>query len=181
MILDSARDVFATKGFEAVTMKDIAEAAGISRGGLYLYFTGTEDIFLEVLKKDAAEGDGTFESRIRDEKSAGQILRIFLDEQKKELVQGNGNLTRAQMEYAFSGRDQGALREKFDAAVQVIEYLLKLGMARGEFREVDPKLHAQHMMYVVEGMKITSQTMQLSEDEIEQEFDYMMDDLEFAQ
>ena len=33
-ILDTARKVFAEKGFKNVTMKDIVEACEISRGGL---------------------------------------------------------------------------------------------------------------------------------------------------
>ena len=41
-ILQCAKPVFARKGFRAVTMKDIVEACGISRGGLYLHFGGTE-------------------------------------------------------------------------------------------------------------------------------------------
>ena len=48
-ILDKARVVFSEKGFKNVTMKDIVDACDISRGGLYLYFSSTEDIFLEVL------------------------------------------------------------------------------------------------------------------------------------
>ena len=48
-ILETARKVFAEKGFKRVTMKDIVEACDISRGGLYLYFGSTKEIFLEVL------------------------------------------------------------------------------------------------------------------------------------
>jgi TetR/AcrR family transcriptional regulator, regulator of autoinduction and epiphytic fitness len=40
-----AQDVFARYGYRRVNMKDIAEAAGISRPGLYLYFKTKEDIF----------------------------------------------------------------------------------------------------------------------------------------
>jgi len=49
-ILETARNVFMDKGYKEVTMKDIVDACGISRGGLYLYFDSTKEIFLEVLK-----------------------------------------------------------------------------------------------------------------------------------
>ena len=58
-ILETARNVFAEKGFRSVTMKDIVEACEISRGGLYLYFSSTEEIFLEVLSMEAQETDDT--------------------------------------------------------------------------------------------------------------------------
>ena len=48
-IVDKARGVFAEKGYKNVTMKDIVDACGISRGGLYLYFSSTQELFLEVL------------------------------------------------------------------------------------------------------------------------------------
>ena len=49
-ILEKAREVFMEKGYKNVTMKDIVDACEISRGGLYLYFPGTRELFLEVLK-----------------------------------------------------------------------------------------------------------------------------------
>ena len=54
-ILETARKVFVEKGFKKVTMKDIVEACEISRGGLYLYFDNTSQIFLEVLKMESQE------------------------------------------------------------------------------------------------------------------------------
>ena len=51
-IIEKARQVFMEKGYRSVTMKDIIEACEISRGGLYLYFPSTEEIFLEVLKQE---------------------------------------------------------------------------------------------------------------------------------
>ena len=45
-ILESARSVFLRKGFIDVTMKDIIEECGISRGGIYLYYDSVDDIFV---------------------------------------------------------------------------------------------------------------------------------------
>ena len=52
-ILEKARQVFVDKGFKKVTMKDIVEACEISRGGLYLYFDDTGQIFTEVMKMES--------------------------------------------------------------------------------------------------------------------------------
>ena len=56
-ILDKARTVFAEKGFKNVTMKDIVDACEISRGGLYLYFSSTDELFLSVLSSETEEDD----------------------------------------------------------------------------------------------------------------------------
>ena len=63
-ILSCARKVFEEKGFKDVTMKDIVDACEISRGGLYLYFDSTRDIFLEVLKVESEETDNMFEEAL---------------------------------------------------------------------------------------------------------------------
>ena len=54
-IVETARGVFVEKGYKDVTMKDIVDACGISRGGLYLYFDSTEALFREVLETERME------------------------------------------------------------------------------------------------------------------------------
>ena len=49
MILESARHVFCRKVFLNVTMKDIISEYKIRRGGIYLYFSSTDEIFQEVV------------------------------------------------------------------------------------------------------------------------------------
>ena len=48
-ILLKAKQVFIRSGFASVTMKDIIEECGISRGGIYLYFTSVDEIFMQVI------------------------------------------------------------------------------------------------------------------------------------
>lgn len=51
-ILEGALDVFAEKGFEKATNKDIAVAAGIGSPGLiYHYFTDKADLFRQVVQR----------------------------------------------------------------------------------------------------------------------------------
>ncbi len=50
-ILAAARRVFARRGFEAATLDEIAAAAGLAKGTLYLYFDSKETIFWEALRE----------------------------------------------------------------------------------------------------------------------------------
>jgi AcrR family transcriptional regulator len=45
----AALDLFAEKGFEATPISQIAEAAGISKGSVYLYFTSKEDLIFHAV------------------------------------------------------------------------------------------------------------------------------------
>ena len=102
LILENAKNVFVERGFKSVTMKDIIEASGISRGGLYLYFSSTKEIFLEVLKQEAAQDDDVFSDNFTEETTAADVLYLFLQEQKKELFRKKDNLTVAIYEYYFN-------------------------------------------------------------------------------
>ena len=50
-ILDSALHLFHEEGFETITMQDIADAAEISKGSLYLQFTNKEDLIVSLLER----------------------------------------------------------------------------------------------------------------------------------
>jgi len=43
-LIDTALKLFAAKGFENTTTKNIAEAAGVAQGLIYHYFGGKEEI-----------------------------------------------------------------------------------------------------------------------------------------
>ena len=47
-VLAAASDLFATKGFEATSMRDIAAAAGLMSGSLYYHFASKEDLYIAV-------------------------------------------------------------------------------------------------------------------------------------
>jgi AcrR family transcriptional regulator len=54
-ILESARKVFAKKGFADATMDEIAAAAGLAKGTLYLYFKSKREVYLKTLQHGCSE------------------------------------------------------------------------------------------------------------------------------
>jgi len=50
-LLDSALVVFARHGYRKTSMDDVAQAAGISRQGLYLHFETKEDLFRAAVQQ----------------------------------------------------------------------------------------------------------------------------------
>jgi TetR/AcrR family transcriptional regulator len=48
-IIDSAENVFFSKGFEASTMDDVAHESELSKGTLYLYFKSKEEVYLAII------------------------------------------------------------------------------------------------------------------------------------
>ncbi|MDE3153561.1 MAG: TetR/AcrR family transcriptional regulator [Acidobacteriota bacterium] len=88
-ILTAARGVFARKGFQAATMDDIAGAAGVGKGTLYLYYRSKRDIYLASLEHGlralsaltAAEVAAA--ARIEDKIRAFVLTKVrYFDEQR---------------------------------------------------------------------------------------------------
>jgi AcrR family transcriptional regulator len=48
-IIEAAEAVFFSKGLAVATMDDVAEAAELSKGTLYLYFKSKEDLYLAII------------------------------------------------------------------------------------------------------------------------------------
>lgn len=178
-ILETARKIFSEKGYKNVTMKDIVEACDISRGGLYLYFGSTKELLLALLQQEADETDDALTRRITEEDSAADILTLFLKEQKRELLQKKDSLAMAVYEYSFGEKDKknSMLRKQFEAGVKVIEKLIETGIASGEFYCENPRGAAENIMYVLEGLKINSQTMGITESMVDEQFLYIMQGL----
>lgn len=172
-ILETARKVFSEKGFRNVTMKDIVEACEISRGGLYLYFSSTDEIFLEVLQMEAQEADDVFSANVGKNATAADILALFFKEQKRELLRIKDTLAVASYEYCFShtieAKKDNFLKSQFNAAVKMLEKLIEMGIESGEFNPVDARIAAKNIMYVLEGLKVASLTMGVSEGTIDKE------------
>ena len=179
-ILEKAREVFMEKGYKNVTMKDIVDACEISRGGLYLYFPGTRELFLEVLKAEQEDSGSEFEQKIGKDYGPADILALFLKEQKRELLTKKGTLQKACYELFFEENDysrENLLKKQFDAAVMVIQKLIEEGVEIGEFCCEEPRRAASNIMYVLEGLKVAANTRGVTEAAVDREIMYMMQNL----
>ena len=74
MILDAAGRLFRERGFEAVTVAEIMQAAGLTHGGFYGYFTSKDDLIAQALAEALAN------SSIRADDLAGYAaIQAWLD------------------------------------------------------------------------------------------------------
>jgi TetR/AcrR family transcriptional regulator of autoinduction and epiphytic fitness len=78
-ILDGARRVFLGRGFDAASMNDIADEAGVSKGTLYVYFDSKEALFRELVREEkAAQFPAIFDFDSSDPDVRGTLLRVGL-------------------------------------------------------------------------------------------------------
>ena len=79
-ILSVAIDLFAQKGFDAVSLREIAEAAGIRKATLYYYFTSKDQMLENIFEYMMGRWEMSKVGKWSDNKEAeAQIVAMGLD------------------------------------------------------------------------------------------------------
>jgi AcrR family transcriptional regulator len=147
-ILEAAAESFGARGFHAVTVKDIAERAGIAHGTFYLYFKDKKDVYRELSLEmqsqimevilpggtaDALAEAGDVTTLVRDRLAA--LARIF----EREAAFARVFVYRAPgTDPEFEEQRRRFVRELTDGIAAV----LRAGAERGVFRRHDPRVAA---------------------------------------
>jgi len=106
-IVDGARKVFMDLGFDGASMGEIARAAGVSKGTLYVYFADKSRLF-EAIVEEEALGHGQVEFNFDPARDVPTTLREFGDTYIALLCRpGGGSAIRTVMAIAERMPDVG--------------------------------------------------------------------------
>jgi AcrR family transcriptional regulator len=129
-IVQGARSIFLAQGFDAASMNDIARAAGVSKGTLYVYFDNKEQLFEAIVHEEClVHAEGAFNLDASDH-DVEKILR---------------RLGAAYIEFLCSPEKASALRTVIaiaDRMPQIGKVFYETGPAEGIAKLAD-YLHAQ--------------------------------------
>jgi AcrR family transcriptional regulator len=76
-IVQGARSIFMAHGFDAASMGEIAKAAGVSKGTLYVYFKDKDELFKAIVEKECVfQAEGIFEFDVADPDVEGTLSRV---------------------------------------------------------------------------------------------------------
>lgn len=91
-LLESTRRLIAAQGFDAVTMQRVAQEAGITKGGIYLYFRNKDQMILAAIEEIVGAMLRSIGERVSSKDSPwnqlSQLIRAQLSimEQNRELL-----------------------------------------------------------------------------------------------
>lgn len=175
--MEKARGVFCKNGYRAVTMKDIVEACDISRGGLYLYFDNTKALFEAVLEEEYAGVRSVLDGAVTDGSTPGEILLMYLDEQKKVILRKKDNLNAAIYEYLFenkASKNDNPVIMRIEKNVAALERLIRDGVEQEWMVCDDAAEAARNISYTIEGLKLSSMTTGITAEQVDSEIEYIM-------
>lgn len=78
-ILEQAVFLFAKKGYNGVSMRDLSKAVGLSAAALYYHFTDKETLYLEVMKYAFKDKAAAIVQALNIQDSPQKRLEIFLE------------------------------------------------------------------------------------------------------
>src|SRR5882762_7823793 len=76
-ILRAAIDVFAERGFFNAQVADVARAAGVAAGTVYLYFRGKDDLLVSIFERTMRDGLARVRESVADTRDPAERLRRF--------------------------------------------------------------------------------------------------------
>lgn len=167
-IIECAQTLFSQKGYCAVTMQDVSELSGFSRGGLYRHFPSTEEIFLEIIRLEQEAALASLDRALADQLRPDHILRGFLRSRMEKLSRPSQSFDVAVSEFAAnSDKGREALAKRARVSVQILTRLIIGGNEAGVFTCADPEVTATHIMWLMEGMSRHASLMPISQAQIE--------------
>lgn len=142
-ILKAARKLFARRGYEGTTTKDLASQAKVAEGTLFRYFSNKKAILIEVATAGWVEilTDLLTElSEMRDCKAISQMMK-----RRMLNMHANADLLRVCF---FEAQYHPELREKIQAEViskmtGVAEAFFETAMDKGIYRRTNPRVVAK--------------------------------------
>lgn len=138
-----AADLFAEKGFQATTVRNIAEEAGILSGSLYHHFDSKESIVDEILAGFFNEIMSAYQGVIDEGRDPRETIAGLVRIAFGTLEPHRAAITVMQNDWNYlKGMDRFSYLTKSEHEVEKMWVdTIKAGQARGLFRDdVDPKL-----------------------------------------
>ncbi|MFI7007989.1 TetR/AcrR family transcriptional regulator [Streptomyces sp. NPDC050145] len=135
-LLDTAAAVFAAQGYDATTVRRIADAAGMLAGSLYYHFDSKDSIVEEILRGFLDELAGRYDTVLAAGLGPRETMRALVTESFREIdrhgpavaiYQKESKTLAARERFAFLAASQSTFEQTWLTT-------LKDGVAAGEFR-----------------------------------------------
>ena len=151
-ILSATETLFLRKNYADVTMEDIAEAAGVTKGAVYHHFDNKESLYVammqwalkekQVLFQTAVESPGTCRERLR------RFTQVFLElpREKRDLMK----LVRRDINIFKDPVRNQLVRAYQSALPEQIESIMQDGIRDGELAPADVRLLSWMCVAIVE-------------------------------
>ena len=175
LILSKAEQIFIRRGFNGVTMKDVIEECEISRGGIYLYYSSVDEIFMEVIKRhnklklDKTKGD------VRDNKTFEELIDGYFHMQTERLLHMENSLLLSMFEFFIAHKheaDKDFFSGKFHSLENTILEILTCGVEMGYMNNDNIQVLAGNILFCVKGLETLAMSSGVTKELLDKQFGF---------
>ncbi len=177
-LLEAARKVFAEKGFHAATVDDIASAAGVAKGTVYLYYRSKQDVYWAALEHGITELQKEIQSRLAAEDTPEKKVRAYIAikihyfEKNRDFFRiyfselGSGFTHPAQMPPRFG--------DLYLQQARILEGAIQQGIKHGVIRHIRTDTAAVAISDLIRGV-IVQRVLGWSKKDVESDINFIFD------
>jgi len=150
-IVEAGFKIFSTRGYSESTMDDVAAELGVSKGAIYLYFGGKEDLLQAIYEWSQVKLRETLQSAFRE-----KDLGLALEEAYKRLFEERQPHFRIMFEMTglatYDEKIRSILRANQEKYFVIVHELVLEQAKRGLAREADTRLMAELLTALYAGL-----------------------------
>src|SRR6266513_2400252 len=146
-ILRAAIDVFARSGYFNAKVSEIAKAAGVADGTIYLYFDGKEDVLLTIFREHTRHYLQTLERDLTQARRADERMRIAIRHHRALAV-----VSQVELRHSLKFMSLFSQQEVADY-LNILRKIVEGGQREGTFRRnLHPQLVAKAVFGILDEM-----------------------------
>ncbi len=152
-ILAAAEELFATGGYDGVSIQQIARKASVSKANIYHHFTSKEQLYLTVLRRALQEMSALLEQLQQVDGTTGEQLAHFSQAHLRHL-NANHHVARLILREILDGdgkRLEALAEQVFGDYFARLKGLLNRGRERGEIRR---DIDTDHIAFAIAGLNV---------------------------
>ncbi len=139
-ILEAAYRVFAERGFDEATMAEIARAAGVAKGTLYLYYPSKQEIYEAALRQSAVEVDARTKAALERAAGVDGKIRAFIETKLRFFEEHRDFFRLTERAYGYPARHASQHARLVDelrlGQVKLLDQILQQAVRRKAVRPV---------------------------------------------
>lgn len=154
IVLESARDLFADRGFRSTSMKDVAEALGVRAPSLYNHVASKQDILFAIMDTAMNRALAALDQALVGADDVEEELRRATESLVLDFLRFPAEVTICNTEVrSLDAANRAAIVAKRDRYAARIREIIERGCLSGTFRTRSPRLAAFAVLELGNGAK----------------------------
>jgi TetR/AcrR family fatty acid metabolism transcriptional regulator len=156
-IIEATFFCIALKGYSKITMQDIADSAGVSKGVIHYYFRNKEELFLSVFEKLIGDLDTHIARKIEQAETPPEQLHAIV-RAAFEKIRGNKKFQIVMLDFWAHSTKNATLKaanaNQYARYRHITQKIIADGIKQGYFKKCDPAQVASALIGLIEGLMI---------------------------